>query len=176
MKTRTLIISLLVLLSSCASQQRLSKPFHTVRVDKAPVTVTMPETTLRLTASMQTVTDSLVLMSVQMFPGVEVVRVEATPDSLMVIDKVHKIVYDATFRWVKGQKIPLSFAMLQQLATAQPDRKTKKVENDYRLTWGTYPMALHIDYPTIRYNEPLTLKRARTITYRKGNIEDMIKK
>lgn len=176
MKNHAIFILSILLLSSCASQQRLSKQFHTIRVDKAPVTVTMPETTLRLTASMQTIADSLVLMSVQMFPGVEVVRVEATPDSLMVIDKVHKIVYDATFRWVKEQKIPLSFAVLQQLATAQPDRKTKKIQTDYTLTWGTYPVTLHIDYPIVRYNEPLTLKRARTIAYRKGNIQDLMKK
>lgn len=173
---KCLYLFLLLCLCSCAAQQGISKAhtYRSARVDKAPVTATMGAQSLRLTVSMQTVVDSLVIMSVQILPGVEVYRLEATPQQCKVIDKVNRRFAVSDYKALRALTTPaLTYNQLQRIACGVPQKKSKKHVTDYQFLCLGTPLTLHIDYPVIRYNEPMTLTPARTLMYKQVDWKDL---
>lgn len=175
---KCLYLLLLVCLCSCATQHGVSKVHtsHSARVDKASVSATMGAQSLHLTVSMQTVVDSLVIMSVQILPGVEIYRLEATPQQCKVIDKVNRRFAVSDYKALRALTTPaVTYDQLQHIACGIPQRKSKKQMTDYQFLCLGIPLTLHIDYPVIRYNEPMTLTPARTTMYKQVTLQELIR-
>ena len=63
--------------------------WHTCLIQGAKATLTMDGKTISANCTMQVVRDSMLVISVMPMLGIEVYRLEATPDELIAIDKLN---------------------------------------------------------------------------------------
>ena len=94
------------------------KPWHTCLMQGARTTLTIDEEIISANCTMQVVRDSMLVISVMPMLGIEVYRIEATPDELIAINKLNhqylRTDYQQVNRYVTP---PLRWEDLQQIAS-----------------------------------------------------------
>lgn len=161
-------------LTSCATQQRVPLIPSTTRVDKAQCDITLNGKTLHTPISMQTDRNHLVLISVQPMMGVEAVRIEATPDSIWVFERLGRHYAALSFKEAKKMTYGMvTFRWLQRIASGE--RLQGKSQG---LTWNFkidgQPASVHIYYPAIVYNETVRMKRLPVAKYQPVDIQSLL--
>ena len=97
-----ILIPCMVLLAGCGakkqavseqpsevSQEPEEPAWHTCLIQGARATVYTNEDKISANLTMQTVRDSMIVISVMPMMGIEMMRIEATPMEIIAIDKVH---------------------------------------------------------------------------------------
>lgn len=174
MKRLFYILPLIGLLCSCATQQRAPLIPRTTQINKAQCDITMSGHTMHTPISMQTDHNTLVLLSIQPMMGVEAVRVEATPDSIWVYERLSRHYATLSFKEVKKMTHGIvNFRWLQRIASGE--RLQGKSQG---LTWNFkvdgQPVSIHIYYPAIVYNETLRMKRLPSQKYKPVDIHSLL--
>ena len=114
--------------------------------------------------TMQTVHDSMIVISVTPMFGMEMMRVEATPTEIIAIDKLHGRYAKATFAQLNKQLTPsLNWDILQQICTAELPTGDKKARLVY--TFGKKQIELILDYPPRKIDVPVKMNRQRLTKY-----------
>ena len=94
------------------------KPWHTCLMQGARATLTIDDEIISANCTMQVVRDSMLVISVMPMLGIEVYRIEATPDELIAINKLNhqylRTDYQQVNRYVTP---PLRWEDLQQIAS-----------------------------------------------------------
>ena len=94
------------------------KPWHTCLVQGAKATLTIDEQTITANCTMQVVRDSMLVISVMPMLGIEVYRLEATPDELIAIDKLNHQYLKTDYARINRYVTPsLTWEDLQQIAS-----------------------------------------------------------
>ena len=94
------------------------KPWHTCLIQGAKATLTMDEQTITANCTMQVVRDSMLVISVMPMLGIEVYRLEATPDELIAIDKLNHQYLKTDYARINRYVTPsLTWEDLQQIAS-----------------------------------------------------------
>lgn len=113
---------------------------------------------------MQTVHDSMIVISVMPMLGMEMMRVEATPTQIIAIDKLHGRYAKATFADLNRQLTPsLNWDILQQLCTAEMPTGPEKARLVY--TFGKERLELIINYPPRKLDVPVRMTNQRLTKY-----------
>lgn len=113
---------------------------------------------------MQTVHDSMIVISVMPMLGMEMMRVEATPTQIIAIDKLHGRYAKATFADLNRQLTPsLNWDILQQLCTAELPTGPEKARLVY--TFGKERLELIINYPSRKLDVPVRMTNQRLTKY-----------
>ena len=114
--------------------------------------------------TMQTVHDSMIVISVTPMFGMEMMRVEATPTEVIAIDKLHGRYAKATFADLNRQLTPsLNWDILQQICTAELPTGDKKARLVY--TFGKKQIELILDYPPRKIDVPVKTTNQRLTKY-----------
>ena len=114
--------------------------------------------------TMQTVHDSMIVISVTPMFGMEMMRVEATPTEVIAIDKLHGRYAKATFAQINKQLSPsLNWDILQQICTAELPTGDKKARLVY--TFGKKQIELILDYPPRKIDVPVKMTNQRLTKY-----------
>ena len=93
--------------------------WHTCLIQGARATVITEDDKISATITMQTVRDSMIIISVMPMLGIEMARLEATPLEIIAIDKIHGRYAVGTFAELNRQLTPtLNWDVLQQICTA----------------------------------------------------------
>ena len=143
------------LLVSCGVKKRVSqtavspeKGWHTCLIQGARATVTMNGTPMSASVTMQTVRDSMIVISV-MPMGLELVRFEATPTEVTGINKLDATYATATFAEINRNLVPsVNWDVLQQLCTAELPTGNEQAHMKY--TMGSQTIELLLTYPAAR--------------------------
>ena len=155
MKTRKYILLVLaaLVLAACGTKKALTvkpaqKPaWHTCLIQGARATVTKGSDRVSATVTMQTVRDSMIIISVMPMLGIEMLRLEATPQELIAIDKIHGQYTTTDFKQLNHKLTPrLNWTVLQQISSADGRRDC--------------PSAVHLGQRDHRYRA--RLHRAQT--------------
>ena len=94
------------------------KPWHTCLIQGAKATLTMDGQTISANCTMQVVRDSMLVISVMPMLGIEVYRLEATPDELIAIDKLNHQYLKTDYARINRYVTPsLTWEDLQQIAS-----------------------------------------------------------
>lgn len=113
---------------------------------------------------MQTVHDSMIVISVMPMLGMEMMRVEATPTQIIAIDKLHGRYAKATFADLNRRLTPsLNWDILQQLCTAELPTGPEKARLVY--TFGKERLELIINYPPRKLDVPVRMTNQRLTKY-----------
>ena len=172
-----IVLAALVLVG-CGAKKRavsgegvaVSEPtWHTCLIQGANATVSTSEDRLSASVTMQTVRDSMLVISVMPFMGMEMMRLEATPTELIAIDKIHGRYAKATYADLNRQLTPsLNWDILQQLCTAELPTGNERARLLY--SFGNETIELVIDYPPRRLDVPVRVKNQPLKNYTEVDI------
>ena len=139
--------------------------WHTCLFQGARATVTKGAETYTATVTMQTVRDSMIVISVMPLLGMEMLRLEATPLELTGIDKLHGQYAKATFADLNRQVAPpLNWDVLQQICSAELPTGPEHARLVY--FFGNERLEVVIDYPERRLDVPVRVNQQPVTKYR----------
>jgi hypothetical protein len=118
---------------------------------------------------MQTVRDSMIVMSVMPLLGMEMLRVEATPLEVLVIDKIHGQYGKATYAEINRKLSPaVNWDVLQQIASAELPTGNERARMVYN--FGKQVIEVVIDYPARKTDVPVRVSAQRIDRYTQVDI------
>ena len=172
-KSIFIVLSSALLLCSCGAKKKAVHPvepqpvvpaWHTCLIQGAQATVITDEDKVSSSVTMQTVHDSMIVISVMPMLGMEMMRVEATPTQIIAIDKLHGRYAKATFADLNRQLTPsLNWDILQQLCTAELPTGPEKARLVY--TFGKERLELIINYTPRKLDVPVRMTNQRLTKY-----------
>jgi hypothetical protein len=128
--------------------------WHTCLIQGAVATITTNTDRFSASVTMQTVRDSMLVISVMPMLGMEMIRLEATPTELIAIDKLHGRYAKATFADLNRQLTPsLNWDILQQICSADLPTGNDKARLLY--AFGNETIELVINYPPRKIDVPV---------------------
>ena len=144
--------------------------WHTCLIQGARGTIITSDERVSAAVTMQTVHDSMLVISVMPLLGMEMLRVEATPLELTVIDKMHGQYAVATYAELNSRLVPsLNWDILQQLCTAELPTGNEKARLLYEFNGD--PIELVVEYVPRQLDVPVRVVHQPTNRYSKLIIE-----
>ena len=181
MRLRNKYIFLLaaLLLVSCGVKKKMTNDqspitnqeptWHTCLIQNAKATVTMDGSRMSANVTMQTVRDSMLVISVMPLLGIEVARFEATPFELTGINKFDGTYATTSFAELNRTLTPsLNWDVLQQTCTAELPTGAERARLVYHL--GDKEIELVIDYTPRKLDVPVRVTHQNVSRYKKMNI------
>lgn len=168
-----------LVLSSCgakkkaAQQAAVTEPavpaWHTCLIQGAQATVSTNTDRISAAITMQTVRDSMIVISVTPLFGMEMMRLEATPTEIIAIDKLHGQFAKATFADLNRKLTPsLNWDILQQISSGELPTGAEKARLQYR--FGGDTIELVINYSPRRLDVPVRVTNIPTNRYTQVDI------
>lgn len=150
-----------------ASDQKseVSEPtWHTCVIQGAKATVIRGEDAISATVTMQTVRDSMLVISVMPMFGMEMFRLEATPIEMITIDKMHAQYARATYEDLNKKLTPdINWDILQQLCSAELPTGNEKARLVY--SFGEEKIELVVNYTDRQLDLPIRINHLRIDKY-----------
>ncbi|MBQ3632945.1 MAG: DUF4292 domain-containing protein [Paludibacteraceae bacterium] len=183
MKRFGYIVVLSLVLWGCGTKKKAVTPeqpsvpevpsWRTCVIQNAHATAIRGGDRLASQITMQTVRDSMIVISVMPMFGMEMLRVEATPLLITAIDKIHGQYAQATYAEVNRLLTPsLNWDVLQQLCSAELPTGAEKARLVY--TFGDEQIELVVDYTPRRLDVPVRMNSLRTNKYKKIDISQWL--
>ena len=143
--------------------------WHTCLIQNARATVITDEERLTANVTMQTVHDSMLVISIMPMLGMEMLRVEATPMELIAIDKIHGRYAQTTYAELNKRLTPsLNWDILQQLCSAELPTGNEKARLQYAL--GKQTIELVVEYNPRKTDVPVRVINQKLDKYTKIDI------
>lgn len=151
-----------LMLVSCGIKKGVQKPdtkadiptWHTCLIQSARATVIRDGETMASNILMQTVRDSMLVISMTPLLGMEAMRLEATPTQLIGIDKLHGQYTTATFAELNRKLTPdLNWDILQQVCSAELPNGAQRARLQY--AFGDETIELIIEYGERKLDVPV---------------------
>ena len=143
--------------------------WHTCLIQSARATITTDEDRLSANITMQTVHDSMLVISVMPMLGIEMLRLEATPMEVIAIDKIHGQYARTTYAELNRQLTPaVNWDVLQQIATAELPTGSENARMLY--TFGDDTRELTITYPKRQTDVPVRVSNQKLDKYKQIDI------
>ncbi len=90
--------------------------FETLEARKVRIGIEYAGQKVNLNGSMTAITDSIILLSVQPILGIEMIRIELTPQHILIIDKMNRRYVETTYAEVADKiKLPITFDDIQAI-------------------------------------------------------------
>lgn len=152
------------------SEPKASEPtWHTCLMQGGKATITLGGNKYSGTVDMQTVRDSMLVISVMPVLGIEMVRFEATPLELTGINKIDGTYATATYAELNRSLTPsLNWDILQQVCAGELPTGAETARLFYLL--GDQEIELKISYPARRLDVPVRVKHQNVSRYKKIDI------
>ena len=145
------------------------KPWHTCLVQGAKATLTIDEQTITANCTMQVVRDSMLVISVMPMLGIEVYRLEATPEELIAIDKINHQYLKTDYARINRYVTPsLTWEDLQQIASNEAQGGPFI---GYAI--GEKTIALKITYPEKQTDVPVRTQHIDLSRYEQVVVENL---
>ena len=145
------------------------KPWHTCLMQGARATLTIDEEIISANCTMQVVRDSMLVISVMPMLGIEVYRLEATPDELIAIDKLNHQYLKTDYARINRYVTPsLTWEDLQQIAS-------NEVQGGPFIGYaiGEKTIALKITYPEKQTDVPVRMLHIDLSRYEQVVVENL---
>ena len=168
-------------LTSCHTQKVAVQPqptepaeeketlWHTCLMQGAKATLTMDGQTITANCTMQVVRDSMLVISVMPMLGIEVYRLEATPEELIAIDKMNHQYLKTDYAKINRYVTPsLTWEDLQQIAS-------NEVQGGPFIGYaiGEKTIALKITYPEKQTDVPVRMLHIDLSRYEQVVVENL---
>lgn len=167
------------LLASCAATKKTvlpQTPAHTTaEVKRATVSIETEGNKISVGCQLQTVFDSLCIISVQPIPGMEMYALHAAPNQLTVIDRMHRRYAVTDYKAINAVLRPkMDFRQLQSMISGIDLPQGIHTLNRH-FSAGKSEAEVAITFPEIRYDQPVTLRPHKTAGYQKTDIKTLLK-
>ena len=183
MKRFLYFILFMLILASCATTRQAEvteQPRHqTAQVKRAMVTLkTNAGQQVTVGCMMQTVFDSLCVVSVQPLAGMEVMALYATPQQILLIDRMNRRYAETNYMVINSVLQPhITYADLEQLTSGVTEEETPATggwSQSRHYSAGKQEADLTIVYPSVQYDEPIMVRPQRIENYQKTDIRTLL--
>lgn len=156
------------------SEGKTAEPqWHTCLMQNAQAVVTLGEETMRANCTLQTVRDSMLIISIMPMLGIEMLRIEATPTQITGIDKINRQYAVATYDDINRYLAPtVAWHDLQALATGELPTGDKEAFVGY--TAGEQTIMLRLIYPERQLDVPIRTQAANLARYQQIDIRTLL--
>ena len=167
-----------LLLASCSSQRVAEPKRYQTLQQKANTTLQLDERSYTMNATVQVWRNELIILSLQPMFGIEMVRAEVTPDSVLLVDKMNRryVVLDYAMFGQLMKPAP-SFKMIQDYLTAPANntqKKNKKNKNQLLFQVGGHTLQIQCVFTQREYNTLKTAKRQDLKKYRQTTLREIL--
>ncbi len=153
--------------SAASSQQEPA--WHTCLIQGAQAKVSNNHTQLSAAITMQTVRDSMIVVSVMPLFGMEMMRLEVTPTEITGINKMQGQYAKTTFAELNRKLTPtLNWDIFQQVCTGELPTGSDKARLMYQFGDDTIELVIH--YSPRRLDVPVRVEALRTDRYTKIDV------
>lgn len=168
------IIALLcLLLSSCATQKQVAPPPQDYKTltEKVNVTLKIDNYQYTLHSVVQMWRDELVVLSLQPVVGIEMFRIEATTDSILIVDKMNHRYTTLAYDWAGKDLYPTPSLKLIQDFVSIPVLQEKKAKNEINFAIGNHNISFkcvfsHREYDKLTNHRRIILNKYKRVTLR----------
>lgn len=167
------LLTAMMALSGCGVKKRAAEPkvmaenevsWYTCLITGTRARIVRESETLSSTIMMQAIRDSMIVVSVTPLMGMEMMRLEITPQLITGIDKIHGQYAEMTYEEINSKLRPaLSWEVLQQLCTATLPTGEKSARMVYFL--GDEPVELVLDYGERSIDVPVRVTKQNVSRY-----------
>ena len=170
-----LLLLLGVLFSSCSTSRSVAPRRYQTLHQKANATILFDQHQYSMGCTVQLWRNELIILSVQPMLGIEMLRVEATPDSVVIFDKMNRRYTTLVFGEMENMNIqPLpSYKWLQDFFTT-PTNSQLKAKSERKLRFGSHQIAINCTFSQREYNTLKAPKRLDTRKYKCISLRDII--
>ena len=143
--------------------------WRTCLIQGARATIAVDGSQFAAAVTMQTVRDSMLVISVMPMLGMEMIRFEATPFELTGINKIDGTYATTTYAEVNRRLVPtVNWDVLQQLCSAELPTGNERARLVYSL--GDQTIEMTVDYPVRQLDVPVRVTHQDTKRYKKIDI------
>lgn len=151
------------------SQEPEEPAWHTCLIQGARAVVYTETDKISAAVTMQTVRDSMIVITVMPMLGIEMARLEATPMELTAIDKIHGQYAELTYAELNRKLTPsLNWDVLQQISTGELPLGEEKARMMY--SFGDHTIEIVIDYTPRRLDVPVRIGNINKNRYTKVDV------
>lgn len=175
MKRLIPIITLLgLLLCSCATQRQAEPRRYNTLSQKAHATLQFDEHTYTMNCNVQMWRNELIVLSLQPVLGIEMFRLEATNDSVCVIDKMNRRYTTLAYDWAGKEIHPTPSLKLIQDYVSAPLSPKKKSNNQIHLEVGSHTISIQCTFSQREYNQLTTPRRLELKKYKRVSLREIL--
>lgn len=170
-----ILLLLGVLFSSCSTSRSVAPRRYQTLHQKANATVQLDQHQYSTGCTVQLWRNELIIMSVQPMLGIEMLRVEATPDSVVIFDKMNRRYAAIAFSDIADiamQPKP-SYKWLQDFLTT-PSSPNINAKSEKSLHFGKHQLAISCTFNQREYNTLKAPKRLDTRKYKRISLQDIL--
>ena len=178
-RLRVIVFSLALVLVSCGVKKQVVQTvaeepadetsWHTCLIQGTRATVYRNGEPMTSSVVLQTVRDSMIVISVTPVLGMEVMRLEATPLEIRGFDKMHGQYAEATFAEINRQLRPeLNWDQLQEICIGELQGNERMARLFY--TFGDEFIEVVLEYGERRIDVPVKVYNLPTARYQKIDI------
>lgn len=164
-----LLVVILAALSSCSVSRRASSRYQSMS-QQALITLEMDKDRYSLRGSVRLWKNELVVLSAQVF-GVEMARIEATPDSIWAFDKMNRRYTSLSYNdlgTIANKKI--NYKTIQELALKPIEEDQMKME----FTHGKHQVKVSCKFANREYNTLQAPTRTPTDKYKRVTLREIL--
>lgn len=169
-----IIAACCILLASCTTQRTAEpKRFQTLQ-QKASTTLQLNDRQYTMNASVQVWRNELIILSLQPMLGIEMIRAEATKDSVILVDKMNRrytvLHYDMLEMLVSPAP---SFKMIQDYVTMSHNKKSQG-QNELTFNFGKHTIKIKCAFTQREYNTLKMPKRQDLKKYKQTTLKEIL--
>lgn len=163
----------IIILSSCSVNRRMATRYQTLS-QRVQLNMEWNASRYSMNGSIRVWRNEMVAISVQPMLGIEMVRVEATPDSIWVFDKMNRR-YIAMGYAELGENITkkINYKTIQDFAS-QPITDNDKEKIVIDITTGNNHLKLSSKFSNREYNTLQAPTRTKTNRYKRVSLEEIL--
>ena len=168
----TLLIIVLIIFSSCSISRQTTARYQTLS-QKAQVTLNWEQKQYSITGLVKVWRNELVAISIQPMLGIEMFRIEATPDSVLIFDKINRRYVAGTYaelQWIVGNK--MSYKTIQDFVSRQVKKEKKPLQ--LSITAGTQQLSLSCTFSNREHNTLQPPRRIKTSNYKLVTLQEIL--
>jgi len=156
-----------------SSESEVAQPavpaWHTCVIQSSRASIVMDGDKFSSNITMQTVRDSMLVISVTPIMGIEMMRLEATPLDLTAFDKMHGKYAKASYAELNRKLTPsLNWDILQQISTGELPTGSEKARLVYSV--GEKEIEVVIEYSERKLDVPVRINSLPVSKYTKIDI------
>lgn len=177
MQIRRLLIPVLltiitIVISSCATSRRAQSRYETL-TERAQVTLTLDQHRHSMSSQVRIWRNELIVVSVQPMLGIELVRLEATTDSIFIFDKMNRQYVALSYPDIQRTfDTHISYKTIQELLTRPITKDKTPLQLDFRS--GKHQLHLSCTFSQREYNTLQAPTRTKTNKYKQVTLREIL--
>ena len=155
-------------------KMQLSQPaFRTANVKKMAMSIDFKGKQMDVKATCKMVTDSAIHLSIQPFFGVELFKIEMTPASIILIDKMNGTYYESNYAlFSKAFGVPVNFKDMQSLISNRLFVPGEAIFSPDKFQWKNNEAGSELEYLSPTFRETVSVNSSIRIAKMDINTND----